>query len=168
MKIFRSKKAQEGVDVPIGRKIPYYVFITIMLAIMISLVVFFTGRLNYMQAEAPEALEDLMIISRFINNPNCLAYEDEEIQRIYPGVIDLKKATQEQMTNCITMADAEPCFKIILSDKKGIVKEVTTNNAQKCRIALKVDVFKKRLVLLRSEDGTTRPGYLQVSKNERN
>lgn len=165
--LLKSKKAQEDVDVPLGRKVPYYVFIVVSLALMISLTVMLTGRLNYAQTEVPARLEDLMIIKRFMNNPDCLAYEDEQISRIYPGIIDLAKAEQENMDGCIIMREQEPCYKIMLYDSKNKIAEVTTNNNQKCRIALKTDVFKKQYVLLRGEDGKIRPGYIQVSKNER-
>ena len=48
----------------------------------------------------PGELRANIISERFINTPECFTHQDSETGRIYPGVIEIEKFTQERMDNC--------------------------------------------------------------------
>ena len=76
--------------------------------------------------EVPPKLKASLIAMRFTNIPECFAYQDPETGRVYPGIIDLSKFTNEQMENCYpTQSTHEINFKLRLQNK-GL--EILTNN----------------------------------------
>lgn len=50
--------------------------------------------------EVPEELRAELISLRFVNTPECFMYQDPVTGRIFAGVIDLQKFTQERMDKC--------------------------------------------------------------------
>lgn len=50
--------------------------------------------------EVPEELRAELISLRFVNTPECFTYQDPATGRIFAGVIDLQKFTQEWMDTC--------------------------------------------------------------------
>lgn len=50
--------------------------------------------------EVPEELRAELISLRFVNTPECFTYQDQVTGRIFAGVIDLQKFTQERMDKC--------------------------------------------------------------------
>ncbi len=48
----------------------------------------------------PGELEAQTISMRFVNTPECFAYQDSVTERIYPGIIDINKFTQDRMDDC--------------------------------------------------------------------
>lgn len=69
--------------------------------VVITIVVFafvlgISGYLNKL-TYVPEKLRAEFISLRFANIPECFAYQDPETGRVYPGIIDLSKFTNDQM-----------------------------------------------------------------------
>ncbi len=50
--------------------------------------------------EVPDELRAELISLRFVNTPECFTYQDPATGRIFAGVIDLQKFTQERMDKC--------------------------------------------------------------------
>ena len=50
--------------------------------------------------EIPPELRAELISLRFVNTPECFTYQDPASGRIFAGVIDLQKFTQERMDKC--------------------------------------------------------------------
>ena len=50
--------------------------------------------------EVPQELRAELISLRFVNTPECFTYQDETTGRVFAGVIDLQKFTQERMDKC--------------------------------------------------------------------
>lgn len=48
----------------------------------------------------PAQFQADLIALRFSNNPDCFAYQDKDVQRVYPGSIDVAKFNQESMDRC--------------------------------------------------------------------
>ena len=48
----------------------------------------------------PTELEAETISLRFINTPECFTYQDSVTGRVYPGIIDIDKFSQERMDDC--------------------------------------------------------------------
>src|SRR3989344_4492949 len=92
-------------------------------------------------ADIPKDLEMDIFIQRFLNNPECFAYEDREISRVYPGVIDLEKFKQENLDKCYKIEGMQyvPGFKLKMGDK-----EIKSSNFEfsKQKISKDILIFK--------------------------
>jgi len=53
----------------------------------------------------PPEIKVNLISSRFVNIPECFAYQENITKAVYPGVIDLDKFTDEQMLKCYKTSD---------------------------------------------------------------
>lgn len=68
------------------------------------------GKYQNKLTEVPVKLKTELIALRFVNNPECFAYQEPETKRVYPGVIDFKKfkeakEDQKKMDNCYKSQD---------------------------------------------------------------
>ena len=50
--------------------------------------------------EVPQELRAELISLRFVNTPECFTYQDPITGRIFPGIIDVNKFTQERLDKC--------------------------------------------------------------------
>ena len=50
--------------------------------------------------EVPPELRAELISLRFVNTPECFTYQDPVTGRVFPGVIDLDKFSQERLDQC--------------------------------------------------------------------
>src|SRR3989338_1260190 len=77
--------------------------------------------------EIPLELQAEIIASRFIGAPECFAYQDSQTNRVYPGVIDAQKLTQERLDSCYRTASEkgfkEYNFELVVGDQ-----HLLTNN----------------------------------------
>lgn len=77
----------------------------------------------------PAQFQADLIALRFSNSPDCFAYQDADVKRVYPGSIDLTKFHQEGMGRCYTTdkdtGTKEFNFRLKLQE---IGTEVHTNN----------------------------------------
>lgn len=77
----------------------------------------------------PIQLKAEMVSLRFVNIPECFAYQDEGTKRIYPGVVELSKFNEEQMAGCYVTetekGNRDLNFRLLLH---GSGREVQTNN----------------------------------------
>jgi len=124
-----NRRGEEGGAYDLTRKSVYWAVAGAMLVIAVMIYVYFIGsmdsRLTYI---SPKVYAEA-ISQRFVNIPECFAYQDGDTGRVYPGVIDLKKFNQEQMLKCY-QTDPEKGyedynFRLLLKNKK---LQVTTNN----------------------------------------
>jgi len=105
---------------------PLMMFIIVMFAM--AFIIFlsaYRGQLSH----TPEELHAELIMQRFINLPECFAYQDASSGRVLLGVIDINKFTKEQLDQCYLTPEKEGIknynFKFALEGEK---KEVLTNN----------------------------------------
>ena len=71
----------------------------IVVAVLMLVFVYFP---NYQRSlvEVPPELQAELISLRFVNTPECFTYQDPATGRIFAGVIDLQKFTQQQLDRC--------------------------------------------------------------------
>lgn len=73
-------------------------------------------------AKLKEVLPDLraeLISLRFVNTPECFAYQDLGTGRVFPGMIDLSKFNEETLNRCYQSGDRKNFnFQLVLGDKK--------------------------------------------------
>ncbi len=110
--MFFSKKANGYI---LGKKPLYFIVILICLTISFLLFSYAISREVYSTTYIPDNLETTIFINRFLNSPDCLAYQDKETGRTYPGIIDLKKFNDKTLEKCyFTEDNALKAFKLIL------------------------------------------------------
>ena len=79
------------------------IFFTVMMFAITILVFTFIFLLNSYESgltAVPGEFKAEVLSLRFINSPECFAYQDPETKRIFPGIIDLNKFNEKQMQAC--------------------------------------------------------------------
>jgi len=111
-KIFFSKR---GSGYILGKKPMYFIILLICLTISFLLFNFAIMREISSTTVIPDNLEMTILINRFLNSPDCLAYKDKETGRTYSGVIDLEKFNDKTLEKCYSTKDNDlKAFKLTL------------------------------------------------------
>ena len=74
------------------------------------MVLFFRGEIQGKMIDSTLCLEDVekqLIVTETLYSPDCFAYFDEELQRTFPGIIDLSKFNQETFDSCFKYIDQD-------------------------------------------------------------
>lgn len=88
-----NKKAQFDV----ARKTIYWMIAGFVITLIVLGFVLVLGNFKGRVASVPPELNAEFISLRFTNIPECFAYQDHETNKVYPGIIDLTKFTDERM-----------------------------------------------------------------------
>jgi len=129
-KIFFSKK---GSGYILGKKplhlIIYLFFLTFTFLIFSFTITTEVGSTNTI----PDNVETTVLISRFLNSPDCFAYQDEDTGRVYTGIIDLEKFNEATLEKCYFVDKDGPwAFKLTLesfdSNELSIKRTLKTSN----------------------------------------
>jgi hypothetical protein len=111
-KMFFSKKASGYI---LGKKPLYFIILLICLTISFILFSYAISREVSSTTYILENLEVTILINRFLNSPDCLAYQDKETGRTYSGVIDLEKFNDKTLEKCYSTEDNDlKAFKLTL------------------------------------------------------
>jgi len=89
------------------RKLVYWTLAGVVITILVFAFVFGVGSYLSELTYVPEELRAEFISLRFANIPECFAYQDSETNRVYPGVIDLSKFTNQQMNDSCYRTESE-------------------------------------------------------------
>jgi len=89
----------------LARKQIYWMIAGVLITIIILAFVFIMGAYQRQLVEVPEELRAELISLRFLNTPECFTYQDQLTGRIFPGVIDVSKFTQERLDACYYTED---------------------------------------------------------------
>jgi len=112
--MFKNKKATIA-----GRKVLFYIIFaiiaTITVMVLIEIIITDISEIN----RIPPRLEEYVIINRFLHSPECFAYKDDDIGRVYP-LIDWKRFTDGNLRYCYN-ADSGSVkgFKLSLTIENG-------------------------------------------------
>lgn len=98
----RDKKAQIS-----GRKMLFYAIFAFMAAITFLFTIHYVGSQRSEIAKPPFGVPDYLVSYRFLNSPDCFAYEDQESDRAYPWTIDLGKFNPKNLNNCYNTKDTK-------------------------------------------------------------
>ena len=140
-----NKKAQFD----IARKAIYWtIAIVVMSMVIIGFSLIVASYKNRLTAVPPEIRAELIAL-RFLNIPDCFAYQDPDTQQVFPGMIDMKNFNAAQLYSCYKTADEKGYkdfnFRFLL--KSGAASEIHTNKYYN------VDDFViRRKVLVKNED----------------
>jgi len=98
--------------------------------------------------QVPPELQVELIALRFTNNPDCFALQDNISKKVYPGIIDLDKFTDERLMDCYPLSfesgHKERNFRLLLT---GTKKQIQT------RDYVKRDKFSLDKEVLINQDG---------------
>lgn len=84
----------------LARKQIYWMIAGVMITITTIAFAFLMSDYQQKLVEIPEELRAELISLRFVNTPECFTYQDPVTGRIFPGVIDVNKFTQERLDKC--------------------------------------------------------------------
>src|SRR3989344_2497041 len=84
----------------LARKQIYWMIAGVLITITVIALVFLFSGYQRQLVEVPSELRAELISLRFVNTPECFTYQDLTTGRIFAGVIDLQKFTQENMDRC--------------------------------------------------------------------
>ncbi len=78
-----------------------------------------------------EDVEESILSQRLISSPSCFVYRDE-VNRAYPGIIDLDKFNQQNLDECFRLDSVNYAFRIsLVSETLDQRIELSTSNWNK-------------------------------------
>ncbi|MFC1728417.1 hypothetical protein ACFLZ7_03065 [Nanoarchaeota archaeon] len=147
-----NKKAQ----MEIGVGMPYMIIAMFVLtAMFIMLLVLFSTYTSAPVATHEEAYI-LVYKQRFLDSPDCFAYEDIDTGNIYPGIIDKSKFTESNLNNCYK-ENIESHYEFSLTLQEGET-ETTISTQNYKQLKKKIPTF-----VLINDNGELKKGTLFVS-----
>jgi hypothetical protein len=152
-----------------------YIFRIIFLVIVISAILILVRTYIVISVDTFDA-ESELIYNRFIYSVNGISYYDHEINRLYPGVIDIKRFNSSILDKAVDFGEYPHVgAEFTLKDERGIIKKTAIYNedfydekiklfdAGYIRGAGGVKALKKEnYVVYKDEDGKTKQGFLEV------
>lgn len=96
-----NKKAQTGMTMNQGLLIVRMMF---MIFVSVS-VVFLVFKFVALSVDVKPA-EGNILLNRLISSPGCLAYTDLELNRSYPGIIDMARFNSSHLDDCIYFGES--------------------------------------------------------------
>ncbi|MFC1686846.1 hypothetical protein ACFL0E_00630 [Nanoarchaeota archaeon] len=111
------------------RKSLYWMVIGIVVTIVVFVFAFILASHQNRLTKIPSELKSELLSLRFVNNPDCFTYQDSVTKRVFPGIIDLTKFTDDDLLNCYKTETKEENkdynFRLKLKVQN---KEIKTNN----------------------------------------
>jgi len=125
-----NKKGEtEGGAYDLTRKSVFWTIAGVVLVISVLIYAYFLGDLDSRLTYVSPQVYAEAISQRFVNIPECFAYQDSETGRVYPGVVDISKFNNEHLQTCYQTDSQEGYkdynFRILLKNKN---LQITTNN----------------------------------------
>jgi len=125
-KIFFSKT---GSGYILGKKPMYFIILLICLTISFIMFSYAISKEVYSTTAIPDNLEMTILVNRFLNSPDCLAYQDKETGRTYSGVIDLEKFNNKTLKKCYSTKDGNlKAFKLTLESPDIVIPPEKDSN----------------------------------------
>ena len=91
---------------------------------------------------------------RLFYSPDCFAYEDPITHRVYPGIVDKNKFTEERLHSCYQTENVHlPCFSITIEADSETLGPIYSQNYAGCAIR-NIMIERPRYVQL--QDGENR------------
>lgn len=84
----------------LARKQIYWMIAGVLITVTIIAFALIMSGYQRKLVEVPEELRAELISLRFVNTPECFTYQDPVTGRIFPGVIEVNKFTQERLDKC--------------------------------------------------------------------
>ena len=107
----------------------WIIFALPVLGILITIIFIAMPKIVDAQTTISPELQQRIYMSTTIGSPLCFAYEDETINRIYQGYVDIDKITTQRLHDCLNIQRrTEIGFFVKLTIDGNFVKEIQTRN----------------------------------------
>lgn len=100
LEIFRKLKFPTSTKAQAPEKVLYAFMGTGVYIVMFIALAWFFGSFVLSPVTTHEDAYLLIYKQRFLDSPDCFAYQDKETGNVYPGIIDKAKFTKETLNNC--------------------------------------------------------------------
>ncbi len=84
----------------LARKQIYWMIVGVLITVTILAFALMMSGYQRKLVDVPQELRAELISLRFVNAPECFTYQDPVTGRIFPGVIEVNKFTQERLDKC--------------------------------------------------------------------
>ncbi|MBU0727478.1 hypothetical protein KKA95_02230 [Patescibacteria group bacterium] len=126
-----------------ARKTIFWLIIGVVLtAVLMSFAYIIADYKNKLTFVPPELQAELISL-RFVNNPDCFALQDEVTERVYSGIIDLAKFTDERLRTCYPLSlqtgHQEQNFRLLLIETERQIQ--TRDYANRDKFSLDKEVL---------------------------
>lgn len=125
----------------------WLVFVLPACGLIVSLIFIAMPRLLDAQATIDPSIQQDIYISSVINSPNCLAYEDVNIGRAYTSYIDLDKATDSRLNDCLQLERRNLGFFLTIYANGNFVRELETKNVLSRVGARSIQIYKPAIIV---------------------
>lgn len=133
----------------LGRKFIYFIIALFVIGMIFLYMSYAIKSYNNEVVSDATEIEGAVITAEAVMSPKCFAYYDEEIDRVYPGIIDYNKLLNERLgQSCMIYIDSP--YQIKLLDK--VLRLVDGEDLEK--VVSPVLVFK---------DGILQPEKMEVA-----
>lgn len=110
-----------------SRKALYYIIVIFMIGFMFMYMFKTMSDYNFYLLKETPTVRHEVVITKLLTSPSCLAYLDKEINRVYPGVIDKNKVTEDNIKNCLKFTNYSFSLrfqdKVIETNGKNVIEE---------------------------------------------
>jgi hypothetical protein len=117
--------SKKGSGYILGKKPVYFIIVVLFLSVSFLLFSFAISSNISTSNKIPENVRLTVMVNRFLNSPECLAYMDDETGRVYPGIVDLSNFDNKHMVNCYKGNDDSVAFSFEIEE---LDKECSTPN----------------------------------------
>lgn len=138
----------------VARKYFYWGIVAVILSVLVMAFVIMVGRYKDALTQIPPELKEAIYGFRFIYSPKCFIYQDPLTGRNYPGIIDLKRFTDEAIASCyVTNTAKEHNFALRLNKTGKLIMTPKFYWTESGRIAMPVlvrngsDVYNDMLII---------------------
>ncbi|MFH1455322.1 MAG: hypothetical protein ABIF40_00020 [archaeon] len=117
-----------------GRLVPYMFIVLVVIGLVFLTMASTFATYQSQSTMCKNELEKDLMVQELLYSPNCFVYVNEDIQRAYPGVIDLNKFNTDNLdSNCLTYIERNVRLTIggiivgdDMTEPETIVKRVLT------------------------------------------
>jgi len=95
----------------VGRKTIYWMIAGFVMAMVMIAYVMIIGGYKARLTEVPNEIKSEFIALRFVNNPDCFAYQDPVTKRVFPFSIDVTKFKEEKRIDKCYLTEKEKGYK---------------------------------------------------------
>lgn len=104
-------------------------FVLPICGLLITLIFIVMPKIVDAQTTISPDLQQRIYMSTTIGSPLCFAYEDETINRVYNGYVDLNKITEQRLHDCVDIEKrTEMGFFVSVTKNGAFIKEIHTKN----------------------------------------
>lgn len=157
MRLIKSKKGIDFIN---------WIFKVMLLYVVLMAIVLFSMQIRYTILNTGD-VAFFPLSQRFLYSSNCFVYEDVELGRAFPGIMDYSKVTQERMDQCFVNQESKMGAKVTVKMGNENIsvyhkKELFIEYSQFAPISSSIHMLQRRFPVTVIKEGEKIPGILQI------